>query len=217
MNLCHSVDDIDGSKPTIFVDFHVTLSLKNYWDHLQLPTYRVIDIALFRHSPTIVDEWMHGKISAEEVTAYVAGKTGLDRQELLDSLITGCIDTTYLAGLALAVSALRNHAQTVLFTDNTDCLHRFVLPGSHLSSAFDHIASSWVMQARKLQILEELAQRWPRAPFLFVDDSQEVISRCGELGYTGIQTASPGETLRILQYLPDQPLFGEVDRLILSA
>lgn len=131
----------------IFLDWHNTLSSDQFWAGLRAdPQWQTatgtMDRLLFGPDRTIVDQWMRGRLSSEQVVEMLSHATGIDAGFLFRSLVESCEQMRILGDVHTCVSALRKSAYVVVSTDNMDCFSRFTVPALALTKTFDDVLNS---------------------------------------------------------------------------
>lgn len=136
------------SEKAIFVDWDGTLSGSRFWqawrdDAAELHKYRAIEQMVFGRDKRMMNGWMLGKLSAEQVVESVASKTGLLSVELMGELKASCEKMEVLPGIVAAIQESRAAGHRVFVaTDNMDTFSRWTRPALKLDEVFDGILNS---------------------------------------------------------------------------
>lgn len=143
----------------LFVDFNGVISYNPFWFSLINPNhplhiyYEPIENLLFRGENKIkrlVDDWMMGKYTSEQIHKIIENKTGAPHQELLKVFYEDCKRLDISKPILRHIKTLRRNWYCILRSDNMDTLHRFTLPANpQLADAFDEIHSSFLLRQLK--------------------------------------------------------------------
>lgn len=136
-------------RPVLFVDFDGTLCEQRYWRSLPNGQYEHIQRDLFGGDRTLVDAWMLGEYTAEEINRRVAETYGIPYEELWSIFVKDCETMTISPAVLEKLRVLRNSYTTILMTVNMDSFSRFTVPALELDRHFDHISNSWEEKLHK--------------------------------------------------------------------
>ncbi|MFA5954137.1 MAG: hypothetical protein WC817_01190 [Patescibacteria group bacterium] len=176
------------SKPILFCDFDGTLCFDRYWRSLPPEDNEKIQKLLFGEDRTMVDGWMKGEYTAEEVNKFVAGQIGVPFEKLWNVFVEDCRTMKVSEQALKKLHTLRDRFTVVLLTGNMDSFSRFTVPALQLEKYFDLISNShserkhktdnegglFVEYARKLEVsLKDC---------LLVDNSPEACALFENLG-----------------------------------
>ena len=180
-------------KPIIFIDFDGTLCHQRYWRSLPHAEHEKVQNLLFRSDKSLVDDWMRGNRTAEEVNAIVAAHIGMDADELWKLFVKDC-ETMIVNSKTLArIYALRASYAVILMTTNMDSFTRFTIPALRLGDHFDAISNSYYEGKKKTddggEIFAEYAKRSgvPLDRCFLIDDQERVCVVFERLGGTAYQ------------------------------
>ena len=145
------------NKPLLFIDFYGTLNSGKFWSSLDEPTHpwhgrrRPIEAFLFRDNAPLVDDWMRGKHTSEDIHHIIASEFQLDFKMLFEIFKNDCqklfIEQRHLA----AIEKLKSKYTVILSTDNMDSFDRFTLPAQpRVAKVFDAIHNSFNWRMLKL-------------------------------------------------------------------
>lgn len=146
-------------QKALFVDFNGVISYDPFWasmrnpEHPLHPFYEPIEDLLFRGGNKIeglIDEWMLGKYTSEQVHQIIADRTGAPYPAVFDVFCEDCQRLDISKPILQAIQALRKNWHCILRTDNMDTFHRFTLPANpHLTKAFDDVHCSYLLRQLK--------------------------------------------------------------------
>ncbi len=145
------------SYKCVFVDWYKTLSMSVFWEqfkddhHPYNQLYKPISTFLFVESQDLIHHWMRGHLECEKVVERLCRELRLDSEIILRELILSCQHMQLVSENTLnLVTVLRSKGiKVVISTDNMDTFHRWTVPSLRLDSYFDHILSSFELQALK--------------------------------------------------------------------
>lgn len=129
-------------KPILFVDFDGTICHDRFWRSLNAGLYEKIQQFLFRENKEMVNDWMRGKHTSEDVNAVIADHIGVSFEELWTLFRKDCETMSIPTSILEKLKSLRDRFHVVLMTDNMDCFDRFTIPALDLQSYFDAIHNS---------------------------------------------------------------------------
>lgn len=151
--------EIKSPQRILFVDFNGVISYDTFWVSLLKPEhplhsyYEPIENLLFRGENKIeglIDDWMLGRYTSEQVHQIIADRLGAPYQDLLEVFCEDCARLDISTPILQAVRALRKDWYCILRTDNMDTFHRFTLPANpHLAEAFDDVHCSYLLHQLK--------------------------------------------------------------------
>lgn len=145
----------------IFIDWFGTLSLTNFWGHLERSKKQTdrdhfklwADTVFVSHKDKIVP-WMKGKYTTEDILSMAAKETQTNFDILLKEFIIGCEKMMYSSpNIPNLVKNLRNKQITVcIATDNMDSFTRWTVPAMKLDFHFDEILNSFYLKVLKHEL-----------------------------------------------------------------
>jgi FMN phosphatase YigB (HAD superfamily) len=147
----------------LFIDWSNTLSKSFFWggfaskDHKYYSNYEKICQFLFSDRKDVVNDWMRGKLSAEEICKLTSVYSDLSEVILIDELQRSCrnmvlVDETILE----IIDQIRsNSIKCVIATDNMDTFRRFTIPALQLEKHFDDFLISSELGVCKYEIIED--------------------------------------------------------------
>lgn len=132
-----------GPVKTLFVDFHGTICHDPFWRSLDSDGFGRVQQTVFEADPFLVNDWMRGKYSSEQINELVAERTGLPYDRLWQTFVRDCKSMHIAPDLLTQITALRKAYSVILISDNMDCFDRFTVPALHLDTVFDGIVNSF--------------------------------------------------------------------------
>lgn len=70
------------AKPILFIDFDGTLCHDRFWRGLPEDQYEKVQEFLFKQDKSLIQDWMKGKRTAEEINQQVADKLGIPYEDI---------------------------------------------------------------------------------------------------------------------------------------
>jgi hypothetical protein len=136
----------------IFIDWNQTLSASHFWR--SLPNVETVMFLANRH---LLDPWMRGDCTAEEICQVLAGQTGISQEVIFSKLKESCETMEFVddevPGLIERIKA--KGIKVVLATDNMDCFSRFTVPALRLDRLFDGLLISCDLKILKNEIRDK--------------------------------------------------------------
>lgn len=129
-------------KQNIFVDFDGTICFDYFWRTAPKDVNAAIVKFLFQDNVHLIENWMRGNSSSEEVVTIISQNTGLDYTLIWDIFVKDCQNMYVNPEILQAVSNCNKNNNTILITDNMDCFNRFTKPQLHLEKYFSYIFNS---------------------------------------------------------------------------
>ncbi len=141
----------------LFIDWYKTLSTSVFWQpfkddaHPYHYLYEPIQNILFRESFDVLQHWMRGHLTSEDVVAQVCKELCFEPEMMLKELILSCQNMRLMSENTLKlVTAIRfSGVKVVIATDNMDTFQRWTVPSLGLNHYFDDILSSYELGALK--------------------------------------------------------------------
>lgn len=138
-----SEDKITNPKPILFCDFDGTLCYDRYWRSLPLDKLDKLQELFFGTDRTLINDWMRGKYSAEEINQIVSGKIEIPYKKLWEIFVDDCKTMEVSREALEKLHQLRNNYKVILITGNMDSFSRFTSPALMLDDYFDYISNSY--------------------------------------------------------------------------
>jgi phosphoserine phosphatase len=146
----------------IFIDWYKTLSNSLFWEHLQDKNHRhnkhleVIEKSMFRNNRHLINPWMRGEYTAEDIAQILSQDSGVAQDIILDELAESCRQMKYVSDeIPELINKIRNkNIKVVVATDNMDTFERFTMPAMKLNELFDDFLISYSLKLLKRDIQE---------------------------------------------------------------
>ena len=197
----------NNPKPILFIDFDGTICMERYWRSLPTKEHEQVQELLFRNDTTLVNEWLRGKHTAEEINKYIADETGIEYTYLWELFVQDCKNMHVPQEVLNKLNELRNKYTVILITGNMDSFTRFTQPALELEKYFDVISNSFYEGKHKtddngslfIKYIEQCDTDIKDA--LLIDDSTKVCDIFTKLGGTSLQVSHEKPILHYLQKL----------------
>lgn len=194
----------------IFLDWAGTMSESAFWSHWRDEApgdWEVVQTRLFGDRE-LVDEWMRGRLTAEDVVARLEAGTAFDTCRCLRELEKSCREMQLTdESLWEVVPRIRaNGIRVVIATDNMDTFRRWTVPALGLTDLVDEILDSWTLGVCKRDVNADAQsaffQPWlqangvaPSETILFDDLNQHV----GSFGIRWVEITGANPLVKALQ------------------
>src|SRR3989344_694778 len=129
---------------SIFLDWYKTLSHGLFWEHMADNDHPLhqhhsqIVQWLFVDNKQLINPWMRGEYSSEDICALIASDLNLSVTTLVTELERSCRNMQFysdeIPGLLKQIK--QKGIKVVIATDNMDTFRRFTVPGMKLDSLF---------------------------------------------------------------------------------
>lgn len=169
-------------KSKLFIDFDGTLCQDKFWRSADLDVRNKIQEYLFQKNKDIVQRWMLGEYTSENIHAILADVLGMPFLELWKIFIDDCQKMEVSESTLKKIGTLREKYKVVLLTDNMDSFSRFTVPALSLDSHFDEIINSYDEKKSKKELLPKLIENADRN--FLIDDSKTACDLFEDLGGT---------------------------------
>ncbi len=131
------------NKPILFIDFDGTICFDRYWKSLGKEENEKVQDLLFRNDTTLVNKWMKGEYSAEEINRKISEICNIEYDYLWNVFVKDC-KTMYIKHQVLEkINSLRQKYFIILITTNMDSFSRFTIENLKLDKYFDEISNSF--------------------------------------------------------------------------
>lgn len=197
-------------KPIIFCDFDGVLCHDRFWRSLSPDQYEKVQEYLFRNNLELVNDWMRGKYSAEEINKKVSENTDTPYDLLWDVFVSDCEQMSVSSDALEKLNSLRSRYTVILVTGNMDCFSRFTRPATELDRYFDHISNSFEEGILKTdengRIFVQFAEKHgvPIQSCYGLDDSKNVNEVFSELGGTACLVTKEQDILYHLENIANR-------------
>ncbi len=132
----------------VFLDWDGTLSYGRFWGHWQGDdnlgsAYDLIQRRFFGKSGHAIEDWMTGKLSAEDIAVRLATELDCGSDYILSELQKSCENMKLIDGVADRVDKLKElGVKVVIATDNMDTFDRWTKVAQNLEDRFDGTINS---------------------------------------------------------------------------
>src|SRR3989339_486159 len=172
----------------LFVDFDGTICHDRFWRSLDTSTFEKIQKILFGKNKSMINEWMRGIHSSEDINHFISKELNLSFEYLWGHFVNDCENMTVAQEVLYGIEKLKNDFHTVLITDNMDCFTRFTVPALKLNLYFDLIVNSCESKKFKcdnngeifVHLLNEYNSKIDRS--ILIDNSQVVCDIISQRG-----------------------------------
>lgn len=172
----------------IFFDWHNTLSKDIFW-----PNDEKISEIIFSGKKDIVNQWMRGEKTSEEICEIIQETIGINKNLVLEKLINGCRRMNFvLPDLPQQIVKIKGNGIKVgIATDNMDTFLRFTEPKLKLREMFDDILVSSEVGFLKTDVESGVSKFFNNftinnkidyREIVLVDDSQKIFELYKDLG-----------------------------------
>ena len=202
----------------VFVDWHGVLCRDVFWfsilndqSHPYYDRLRKATEHLFEHSPDLVQAWMRGQVTSEDVIRSLAIR--LDRRCKSDflkrRLRDDCRRMSAHPRLLQELQMIRRNCFVVLATDNMDCFVERLRVGRDLASAIDIVLCSSRMGVLKTDSVENFFGPWLAAhglgftSALLLDDNEDICTEFEAVGGKAVVVRSVEQAIVELRHWED--------------
>lgn len=133
---------LDNKKRIIIFDFNGTLSSDVFWSTLTTENRDAIQEFLFKENDELVNEWMLGNFSSEDVCKILSHRIHIEYSIVYRSLVDSCNSMRIRPEIMRGIQKLRSYCLVFIVTNNMDCFSRFFVPHKKLRTKFDGIYNS---------------------------------------------------------------------------
>lgn len=141
----------------IFIDWNKTLSNSRFWEQLEDVNHKYHSLhqkiinSLFIDNKNLINPWMQGKLTSEDICKAIAENTGIEEKIIFEELVESARNMTFVSeGIPDLINAIRAKGiKVVIATDNMDTFNRFTVKSMELEDLFDDILNSYELKAMK--------------------------------------------------------------------
>ena len=180
-------------KQNIFIDFDGTICFDYFWRSAPKEINATIVKFLFQDNVHLIENWMRGKISSEEVVKNISQNTGLNYTLIWDIFVQDCKNMYVRPDILQTVSKCNVNNNTILITDNMDCFNRFTNPQIQFEKYF-----SYVFNSCDYGVLKD---DFDIKKSVLLDNSEKNCKIFSELGGTSFLVKNADDTLSTLKML----------------
>lgn len=181
-----------NNKPILFIDFYKTLNHDAYWRSLPVNEQNKIQNFLFENRIALVEDWMRGKYTAEQINQILSEHLNISYNNLWNTFVQDCRTVKIQQDILKSINKLREKYFVILLTDNMDNFTRYTQPALKLENYFDFISNSFDQRMLKKDNSGKLFLKYTRLyntkvqDCISLDDSQtvcEVFTKLGGVAY----------------------------------
>ncbi len=129
-------------KPLLLIDYDGTVCFDRFWRSIEPDVFAQIQYHLFGTDRHLLQDWMRGKLSSEEINQFLAERINVEYSKLWQVFVEDCQSMYINKATLTKINKLRKKFRTILLTDNMDCFSRFTVPALKLADYFDEILNS---------------------------------------------------------------------------
>jgi FMN phosphatase YigB (HAD superfamily) len=201
-------------KRILFCDYNGVLSYNKFWstisdpEHVYHSFHNKIIKYLFVENAHIIDDWMTGKYTLEEIHTMISEYSGIPYEFILATFIEECKKMDASEALLRIIANKKDSYYRILATGNMDSFNRFTLPANPLlRSSFDEINNSYDVGILKntdngRYFVEKSKQLGvPLENSVLIDDSQQFCDIFTRLGGTAFCVTGVENVKKVLNYL----------------
>lgn len=187
-------------KPILFCDFDGVLCHDQHWRSLPPKKYEKARELLFQNDAILLNDWLRGKYTSEEINRIVSEKIHISFEKLWDIFVKDCKTMRVSKDALEALNRLRDRYTVILVTGNMDSFKRFTQPTLALDKYFDHISISYYEGTHKTDDRGKLFIKYANKygvsiqNCILFDDSTKVQKVFAELGGT-VYLVTPDQNL----------------------
>lgn len=196
----------------IFIDWNKTLSNSRFWEQLENPEHKhnliheKIIKSLFVENKDLVNPWMQGKLTAEDICKIISENTGIEDEIIFEELAESARNMKFASEeIPDLIKKLRSKGiKVVIATDNMDTFIRFTVKSMNLEVLFDEILNSYELKAvkgdfkdGKSLFFDDFIKRnnLSYAETVLLDDSTSNSDPLTQLGMQTVQITSPEDLI----------------------
>jgi len=212
---------ITKNKPKVlFLDWNKTLSHSLFWSQLSEPNHiyghyhKIITEWLFNKNSHLIDSWMRGEFTAEQICQFIATENALDYGIIWQTLKESCENMSLCSPkiIDLVKNIRQQGIKVIVATDNMDTFRRFTTQGLGLDKIFDDFLVSCDLGVLKYDINKQVIPFFDAfmktnnlnyEEVVLIDDSAEKSGVYNELGFNIVLIKDTYDLLDQLQKYVD--------------
>jgi FMN phosphatase YigB (HAD superfamily) len=140
----------------IFLDWNKTLSNSRFWEQLENPEHKYnsyhqkIINSLFVENKDLINPWMQGKSTAEEMCKMISEQTGIEEKIIFNELVESARNMQFVSiEIPKLIKKIKSKGiKVIIATDNMDTF-QFTIEKMKLRDLFDDILNSFDLKAQK--------------------------------------------------------------------
>lgn len=191
----------------LLIDFGGTLCHDFFWRSLPQDQFLRMESYLFGVDRTLVNDWMRGKYTSEQVSQRLAQHLGVDEQWLWEQFVRDCQTMRVNEVVRQRLEELKKRFALALVTDNMDSFTRFTVPALKFEYLFSLVVSSYEHRMLKNDAHGAIFERTAKAleqeisSMVLLDDSPSTCALFQELGGHAMLVNNEQHFLSLLQSL----------------
>lgn len=200
----------------IFIDWYKTLSFSHFWEHLE--DQKIENFIFAKENRFLIDSWMRGNFSAEEICQIIANNTNLNFDFIFAELVLSAKKLTLVdKKIPNLISKIRNKGiKTIVATGNMDTFRRFTIPSLKLENIFDDFLISselglmkFETEENKIPFFEKYLQgnNLKYSDVVLLDDKTDKTGVYEKLGFKIEKIDSTKKLLKLLNHFSNHPLY----------
>lgn len=130
-------------KQNIFIDFDGTICFDYFWRSAPEEIKKTIGKFLFQDNTYLLEDWMRGKKSSEDINQIISDECNLDYNMIWNYFVKDCNNMYIPEAILDVLSACKKNNTLILITDNMDCFNRFTINKLKLLNYFHYIFNSY--------------------------------------------------------------------------
>ena len=190
----------------IFIDFDGTICFDYFWRSCPEEIKAAIGKFLFQDNTYLLEDWMRGKKSSEDINKIVSTNCNLDYNMVWDYFVKDCENMYIPEDILKVISSSRKNNTLILITDNMDSFNRFTKDKLKLTEYFDYIFNSFDYGLLKddpidkglfKKVIDE--HNFDINKSILIDNSQKNCDLFGELGGESFLVKDKQDVISILK------------------
>ena len=199
----------------VFIDWNKTLSHSLFWSHMAKKGHpynqhfnKIIQY-LFIKNKALIDLWMRGEYTSEDISKIISKAIKLDKEIVLQELAISCKNMSFVSPKIprLIESIQRKGIKAVIATDNMDTFRRYTIPGMNLTNIFDDFLISFDLKClkgdfkrKKLLFFDNYLKNnnLSFSDVILLDDCLDTTGTYNSLGFKIIETDTPERLIKAL-------------------
>ncbi len=131
----------------ILIDWHRTLSFSQFWEHINQTNKKLfmdLEKCLFEDSKELINPWMTGKFTSEEICMVISKKLNLPFTYVYKAFVKSCKNMNlYNKDILEKIKSIKNKGvKFYIFTDNMDSFDKWTVPYMKLDKTFNGVINS---------------------------------------------------------------------------
>lgn len=201
----------------ILIDWANTITYSKFWENLETkdkPLYDKVEHFLFKKNSDIVDDWMRGKYTSEDIHEIISKKLNIPYEKIFEEFINSCKQIKFASKkIPVLLKQIRSRGIKIyIFTDNMDYLERWTNDILKERFLFDGVVNSYNSGYLKkdqikgeLPLLKEIIIKEGVKPddIIYFDDNEANINLYKSFGVFGITVTKDRPLVYFLKKITD--------------